>query len=78
MHVLLCCDYLEVLYRLTRLVSSLFLWIFLLQVDGVNLENKTNLEAVEVLKKTGSIVKMKLARPRNGALPRKRSSGTMI
>lgn len=35
-----------------------------MQVDGVNLENKTNLEAVEVLKKTGSVVRMKLARPR--------------
>lgn len=30
----------------------------------MNLENKTNLEAVEVLKKTGSVVRMKLARPR--------------
>ena len=49
------------------------------QVDGVNLENKTNLEAVEVLKKTGAIVKMKLARPKDSEIPqrRKRSSGNI-
>lgn len=42
----------------------------------MNLENKTNLEAVEVLKKTGSVVRMKLARAKDATIPkRKRSSG---
>lgn len=45
----------------------------------MNLENKTNLEAVEVLKKTGSVVRMKLARPKNAEIPkRKRSSGEAL
>ena len=50
--------------------------VIFFQVDGVNLENKTNLEAVEVLKKTGSVVRMKLARPKDAGIPkRNRSSG---
>lgn len=43
-------------------------------MDGVNLENKTNLEAVEVLKKTGSVVRMKLARSKDVEIPKGKGS----
>lgn len=47
-------------------------------MDAVNLENKTNLEAVEVLKNTGPVVKMKLARPRDSRIFRKQSTGIRL
>ncbi|CAB3985310.1 Multiple PDZ domain [Paramuricea clavata] len=50
----------------------------IIEVDGVNLENKTNLEAVEVLKKTGSVVRMKLARAKDVAIPKRTRSSENI